>query len=75
VALFPLQIDLRFLRDVLVVSTGCACIGSQIMAQRARVPISGELIVSGVTLLTATPFIWKGDNRTDDKNRGKHEAR
>jgi hypothetical protein len=72
---FPLQIDLRFLRDVIVVGTGCACIGSQIMAQKAGVPISGELIVSGVTLLTATPFIWKGDTRTDDKNRGKHEAR
>lgn len=67
-------IDLRYMRDLLVVGTGCACLGSQIMAQKEGVPISGELIVAGVTMLTATPLIWKGDRRIDSEHRGKHEA-
>jgi hypothetical protein len=72
---FPLQVDLRYVRDIIMVGTGAACIGSQIIAQRARVPISGELIVAGVTMLTATPFLWKGDERADrDRYKGKHEA-
>lgn len=71
----PIYIDLRYVRDVIIIGTGAACIGSQIMAQKARVPISGELIVSGVTLLTATPFLWRGDNRADESHRGKHEAK
>lgn len=71
---WPVYVDLRYARDVLVIGTGAACIVSQIMAQRSRVPISGELIVSGVTLLTATPFLWRGDRRNDESHKGKHEA-
>lgn len=71
----PFYIDLRYVRDTITVGTGAACIGSQIFAQKARVPVSGELIVAGVTMLTATPFLWKGDERADATKRGKHEAR
>jgi hypothetical protein len=69
------HVDSRYVRDVLVVSTGFCCIVSQILIQAFRRPTSGELIVAGVTLLTATPFLWKGDERTDaTSKRGKHEA-
>lgn len=72
----PIYVDLRYVRDVLIVGTGVACIGSQIFAQKARVPVSGEIIVSGVTLLTATPFLWRGDDRSDAAHyKGKHEAK
>jgi hypothetical protein len=43
------------------------------MAQKEGVDISGELIVAGVTLLTATPFLWKGDEKIEE--RGRHERR
>jgi hypothetical protein len=71
---FPIHVDLRYIRDVIIVGVGAACLVSQILAQQAKVDTSGELIVAGVTLLTATPFLWKGDERTDESKRGKHEA-
>jgi hypothetical protein len=46
------------------------------IAQIKRAEISGELIVAGVTLLTATPFLWKGDERADaDSYTGRHETK
>lgn len=69
------HLDARYVRDMLVISTGFCCIISQVVTSAFRRETSGELIVAGVTLLTATPFLWKGDERTDVDNRGKHEAR
>jgi hypothetical protein len=60
---------------MLVLGTGLGCIISQIIAQIRREDVSGELVVAGVTLLTATPFLWKGDERSDAEHPGKHEAR
>jgi hypothetical protein len=67
-------IDLRRIRDFIVVATGAACLGSQIFAQKEGVAISGELVVAGVTLLTATPLLWRGDDRGDESARGRHEV-
>lgn len=55
---------------------GFSCITSQLVLSIVGRPVSGELVVAGVTLLTATPFLWKGDERADaTPYTGKHEAK
>jgi hypothetical protein len=54
---------------------GVGCIISQIIAQVRREAVEAEFILAGVTLLTATPFLWKGDERADEHAyKGKHET-
>lgn len=69
------HIDSRSARDIFILAGGFTCITTQIILSVLSRPVSGELVVAGVTLLTATPFLWKGDERTDADNRGRHEAR
>lgn len=66
---------MRYARDVLVVGCGVGCIIAQIILQYQGAQISEVAIITGVTLLTAEPFIKLGDRRVDaDSPKGRHEA-
>lgn len=58
---------LRVWRDVVCVVVGAASVLSQIIVQFQKASPSGELLIAGVTLLTAAPFFKLGDRRVDEE--------
>lgn len=59
---------LRVWRDIVCVVCGAASVLSQIVIQFQRSSPSGEILIAGVTLLTAAPFFKLGDRRVDSEN-------
>jgi hypothetical protein len=69
---------MRYARDVVIVGLGAACILAQLLLQFQGGSVSGEVLLAGVTLLTAQPFIKLGDRRADAEAAaapGRHEAK